>query len=191
MPRTTLYQEHTAMREASRRSLGADIRTLLVRFAEQGHCDQTIQGRFTSDLNGSCRKWSIRAAMDQPPGEALRELQDLNEARLVVLAEEHKRNGHLVQFTAMIEGKTKAGADWVVAVHLERDTDDKDADRKGAGACSHAVFHCHVGPNLDARPKVRVPMPAVGAAAALDWLLAQLALDWEPAPWPSVVAKST
>lgn len=63
-----------------------------------------------------------------------------------------------------------------------------ERDRKGGGACGHAAFHCHVGPTLDHEPKVRVPLPAIGPAAALDWLLSIVIPAWEPAPWAGVVA---
>ena len=53
----------------------------------------------------------------------------------------------------------------------------------GAGGCGHATFHCHVGPDLDAKPKVRVPFPAVGPEHALDWLLATVVPGIEPMPW--------
>ncbi len=53
----------------------------------------------------------------------------------------------------------------------------------GAGACSHAALHCHVGADLDAKPQVRVPLPAVSVVDALDWLIATVVPGWEPAPW--------
>jgi hypothetical protein len=92
------------------------------------------------------------------------------------------------QFTAMIEGTTPAGLPWAAAVHLEDDREAAEQDRKGGGACGHAAFHCHVGPTLDHEPKVRVPLPAVGPADALDWLLSIVVPAWEPAPWASVLA---
>ncbi|MCL2824561.1 MAG: hypothetical protein FWD57_11265, partial [Polyangiaceae bacterium] len=63
-------------------------------------------------------------------------------------------------------------------------------DRQGSGACGHAAFHCHIGPDLDAKPKLRIPLPAIGPADALDWVLSQLCGDgFEPAPWPQVKAE--
>ena len=65
-----------------------------------------------------------------------------------------------------------------IAMHLEDDSEDD--------ACSHAALHAHVGPTLDATPKVRVPLPQVGPLAAFDWLLSMGVPGWEPAPWEAV-----
>ncbi|HEX4422555.1 MAG TPA: hypothetical protein VH165_31790 [Kofleriaceae bacterium] len=59
-------------------------------------------------------------------------------------------------------------------------------ERKGGGACGHAAFHCHVGLTLEHEPKVRVPLPAVAPADALDWLLSTVVPNWEPAPWTRI-----
>jgi hypothetical protein len=105
-----------------------------------------------------------------------------------VLALISRKADHVHQFTAMIEGTTRIGLPWAAAVHLEDDRAPAGQDRKGDGACGHAAFHCHVGPTLDHEPKVRVPLPAVGPAGALDWLLSIVVPAWEPAPWANVVA---
>lgn len=62
------------------------------------------------------------------------------------------------------------------------------SDRHALGAGGHAVLHCHVGPDLNARPKIRVPLPPISAAEALDWVLSQIITtdDFEPAPWTEV-----
>jgi hypothetical protein len=114
-------------------------------------------------------------------------LPHLEDAHLTVLASVSRRNEHLHQFTATIEGMTATRSPWVAAVHLEADHEPPDHDRKGSGACGHAAFHCHVGPTMNHEPKVRVPLPAVGPAGALDWLLSTVVPAWEPVPWGEVV----
>ncbi len=85
------------------------------------------------------------------------------------------------KFTVMLEGLTNAKLPWVVAVHL--DDTAGEGDKRGSGACGHAAFHCHVGPTLGRTPKVRVPFPAVGALAAVDWVFTLVVPEWEPAEW--------
>jgi hypothetical protein len=87
----------------------------------------------------------------------------------------------------MVEGRTLQDAPWCVALHLQNDS-GPSGDRAGSGACGHAAFHCHVGPTLDDEPKMRVLPPPLLPAEALDWVLSQVVPDYEPAPWPSVVA---
>jgi hypothetical protein len=97
-------------------------------------------------------------------------------------------NNRLHEFVASISGTTLTHGDWVAAVHLHSDRDTPadptwNADWAGDGACTHAVYHCHVGPTMKATPKVRVPLPAVSPADALLWLVATVYPDLEPAPW--------
>lgn len=176
-----LYAAHGDMRSVEHELIG-DLRQRLVQLAERRHVDRTIQGRFTQV-----------GAMDYlitPNGRAepLANLPTLTDAELVLMAKVDRRRAHLHQFTAMIQGTTlDHQLPWAAAVHLQSDLDPNKGDRHGTGACGHAAFHCHVGPALDHEPKVRVPLPAVGPAAALDWLLTMIIPDWEPAPWASVV----
>jgi hypothetical protein len=90
------------------------------------------------------------------------------------------------QFDVRATGERENGTPWVVAVHLSNDGAQKG--QHGFGACGHAVLHCHVGPDMDAVPKVRVPLPALGPAEALDWVLSQLIPTprFEPAPWAEI-----
>jgi hypothetical protein len=185
-----LYQEHRDMRSASA-DLATSLRRQLVALADRGHCARTIQGRFTRRDRGGLRELYIQPLdhldhADQR--EPLVELPSLDDARLTVLALVSRKVDHVHQFTAMIEGLAPDGRKWAAAVHLEDDRAADEQDRRGGGACSHAAFHCHVGPTLDDVPKVRVPLPAVGPAGALDWLLSIVVPGWEPARWPEVVA---
>ncbi|HWO22448.1 MAG TPA: hypothetical protein VNO30_27005 [Kofleriaceae bacterium] len=184
-----LYQQHRDGRSGST-DLGTALRRRLLALAERGHCHRTIQGRFTRHDGGPRRELYIQPLDPNDPvkGEPLVDLPLLVNARLTVLALLSKKKDHVHQFTAMIEGTTRVGARWAAAVHLEEDYATPHQDRKGSGACGHAAFHCHVGPTLDDEPKVRLPLPAVGPADALDWLLSIVVPTWEPAPWPAVVA---
>lgn len=183
----TLYEQHRGMRPVSA-VLVTEIRRRLLALAERKHCAETIQGRFTRRERGGLRELFIQPADSRDDGEPLVGLPSLQDARLTVLALLSRRQDHVHQFTAMIEGTTPVGLPWAAAVHLEDDQGSGDQDRKGLGACGHAAFHCHVGPTLDHEPKVRVPLPAVGPAGALDWLFSIVVPGWEPAPWPEVLA---
>jgi hypothetical protein len=76
-------------------------------------------------------------------------------------------------------------------VHLHDDrvsAKNPGGDRAGHGACGHAALHAHVGPTMNDEPKVRVPLPGLGAGQALEWVLSQVVptLDFEAAPWASI-----
>lgn len=180
-----LYEQHCGMRSASA-DLVTSIRQRLLALAERGHCARTIQGRFTRRDRGGLREWFIQQVDPHDAREPLVGLSSLHDARLTVLALLSRRADHVHQFTATLEGTTLAGLSWAAAIHLEDDREPDTQDRKGGGACSHAAFHCHVGPTLDHEPKVRVPFPAVGPAGALDWLLSMVIPAWDPAPWPNI-----
>lgn len=183
-----LYAQHRVLRDIPG-DFASSLRRPMLMLAERGHCQQTIQGRFTRRARGKLREWYIQPAEgEREQGEPLVDLPSLRKARLTVLALESRSARHLHQFTAAIEGTTLHDRPWVVAVHLDEDYASPDEDRKGAGACSHAAFHCHVGRTLDEEPKVRVPLPAISPAAALDWLLTLVVPDWEPAPWAQMPA---
>lgn len=159
----------------------------MLALAERRYCSRTIQGRFTRRDRGGLRELYIQPESASDVGEPLNGLPSLVHARLTVLALLSRRVDHIHQFTAMIEGTTMAGLPWTAAVHFEDDHATGDRDRRGGGACGHAAFHCHVGPTLDHEPAVRVPLPAVGPADALDWLFSTVIPAWEPAPWAAVL----
>jgi hypothetical protein len=181
-----LYENHRGMRSVS--DLATSLRQRLLALAGRGHCAATIQGRFTRRDRGGLRELFIQPLDPRDKREPLVELPALRDARLTVLALISRRADHVHQFTAMIEGETQTGLPWAAAVHFEDDRGSAEEDRKGSGACGHAAFHCHVGPTLDHEPKVRVPLPAIGPADALDWLLSIVVPGWEPAPWADVIA---
>lgn len=178
-----LYEAHGGMRTVERDLIDA-LRQRLIRLADGRHCDRTVRGRFTHKTGQS----GLTEFLLTPTGvESLAGLATLTDARLTLMAKVDQRRTHLHQFTAMVEGTTiDDGLPWAAAVHLESDLEAAERDRKGSGACGHAAFHCHIGPTLDHEPKVRVPLPALGPVAALDWLLAMVIPEWEPAPWASL-----
>lgn len=184
-----LYKSHRRIRVAEQ-SWTSQVRKKLIALAEAGHCDKSIRGRFSNQDSGDLVEWSIRRE-GKHAAEPLTGLADLETAELSVLGLASKR-GHLHSFTVSVEGKRSDGSRWALAVHLpdDRQTPEKpDGDRQGLGACSHATLHCHVGPDLDTGPKVRVPLPALSPGEVLDWVLSQLVPTptFEPAPWPSVL----
>jgi hypothetical protein len=169
-----------------------DIRQRFRLLAERGHCDPGLLSRFTydkNDRNAHVRLWRIAGTGND--GEPLWDLPNLEDARLNVQLLTGTRKHELHALTIMLTGKTPSGARWCVALHLPDDRESTECpggDRQGSGACGHAAFHCHVGPTLDDEPKVRVPLPPLLPAEALDWVLAQVVPDYEPAPWPFVEA---
>lgn len=191
-PWVDLYRAQTAVRSISKSTYG-ELRKRLIALSAKGYCAASVQGRFTYQSRENLFEFSIRDGCGQAAPISLQQLADLSSAELSVMGLLDPRRNHLHQFTVMVEGKRADGSAWALAVHFEDDriTDNnKDADRKGTGAGSHAAFHCHVGPGLDVAPKVRVPLPALGPVEALEWVLSQLVpkATFEPAPWPEVQA---
>ncbi|HYO66091.1 MAG TPA: hypothetical protein VEU33_08415 [Archangium sp.] len=190
-----LHDAHRALRATGGSSLN-DIRRVLRRLIERGHAESSLFNRFTYSKNPDTglREWRIAA----PPGkdkkdwsEPLKKLApNLAEASLTVLALTDSSNERLGQLTIMLEGRSVTRKPFsrsvtrkpfIVAAHL----DDRPM---GSGACGHALFHCHVGPSFKATPEVRVPLPALKPAAALEWALSVVLPDWEPVPWHKVIA---
>jgi hypothetical protein len=166
------------------------IRLRLKALADRGLCDGTLPSRFTYEKNersAHVRAWRITGNGES--GEPLKGLPHLKDARLTVLLLTGTRQHELHELTIMLSGQTPQGSPWCVALHLPDDRKSPahpGGDRQGSGACGHAAFHCHVGPTLDAEPKVRVPLPPLHPADALDWVLSQVVPDYEPAPWSDV-----
>lgn len=187
-PWVQLYRQQQATRGPDP-SWSATVRRRLVQLAERGHCDPSIQGRFTSHRLRSLNEWAIQPRdreEDLPRGtERLVGLPELTDATLTLLALTDSRQKHVHKLDIQLTGTTPDGQALVVAVHLEDDRTDKvpAGDRRGSGACGHAALHVHVGPSLQALPKVRVPLPAVPPADLLDWVLSWAVPGWEPAPW--------
>jgi hypothetical protein len=186
-----LYGAHSKARSLGSPVWSTDLRKRLIALSEAGYVDGSVAGRFTYKQDGNLLEWSIRTDGSTAP-IALHNLADLPSAELSLMALADRQN-HLHQFTVMIEGKRSDNSPWALAVHFEDDrvtAKSPDGDRKGTGACGHAAFHCHVGPNLDLTPKVRVPLPALSPVEALDWAISQIvsSADFEPAPWPAVLA---
>ena len=186
-----LYRAQGAARSLSSGAWSSELRKRLVALSKEGHCDPSVEGRFTYKQDGNLLKWSIYDGGTSAP-LLLRSIADLASAELSLMALANRQN-HLHQFTVMVEGKRLDGSAWAIAVHFEDDRlpeKSSQADRKGDGACGHAAFHCHVGPGLGVAPKVRVPLPALGPVDALEWVLSQLVptAKFEPAPWADVMA---
>lgn len=189
-PWVDLYRAHRDARKLGSGKWDKEFRTRLIKLAEAGYCEQNIQGRFTYGQNpqkAGLVEWSIR-----PGPLALEGVPHLASAKLSLMALTD-RSGHLHMFTVMVEGEREDGSRWTLAVHLPDDQEtgkNPKGDRQGRGAGGHAALHCHVGPDLETAPEVRVPLPAISAAEALDWVLSQIIAtdDFEPAPWAEVQA---
>ncbi len=184
---TDLYRAQGAARKAGQGTWDRQIRQRLTKLAQAGFCDLSVQSRFSYRLNPKApdlSNWSI-----SPAAETLHRIPDLAEARLEVQALTDRKGQHLHMFTVAVEGKRTDGSPWTLAVHLHEDL-GRDGDRAGRGACGHAALHCHVGPDLDTAPAIRIPMPAIDAVDAFDWVLSQIipTEEVEPAPWTAVHA---
>lgn len=187
-PWIELYRAHTDCRTLATGKWDSAFRRKLLKLAQAGYCDTNVQGRFTYGQNrqrSGLLEWSI-----QPEPLALSGVPHLTTASLSLMALTD-RSGHLHMFTVMVEGERKDGSKWTLAVHLpdDRETEkNPKGDRQGRGAGGHAALHCHVGPDLETAPEVRVPLPALSAAEALDWVLSQIITtdEFEPAPWAEV-----
>ncbi|MGE0325838.1 MAG: hypothetical protein AB7S68_26155 [Polyangiaceae bacterium] len=187
-PWVELYAAHRDARRLESGKWDREFRSRLIKLANAGFCERSVQGRFSYGKNARKRgllEWSI-----SEPAE-LTGVPHLTVATLSLMALTDRDGGHLHMFTVTIEGERLDGTRWTLAVHLpdDRETDkNPDGDRQGRGACGHAALHCHVGPDLKTGPEVRVPMPNVNAADAFDWVLSQIVptAEFEPAGWADV-----
>ncbi len=176
-----LYKQHTASRRCAR-TWERDVRSVLKLLAKD-HCDWGVLSRFgkARRAENGREEWLIHGG----PEPML--LEGMKSATIQVLAALSR--DHLHEFTITASGVRDDESEWVVAVHLHSDVaDEENADRVSDGACSHAALHCHVGRDWDSLPNVRVPLPAMGPADALTWVLSQLVPGklFEPAPWASI-----
>lgn len=193
-PWSELYAAHRGVR-ALQPSWSQELRGKLGRLEEAEHCAAGIRSRFTNqkdDKHAHLRRYSFRRD-GSDVAESLAELEHLASAKLSLLALVDTKREHLHMFTAMAEATRHDGSSFAVAVHLPDDRESEvnvDGDRQGLGACGHAALHCHVGPDLETGPVVRVPLPAIGPVEALEWVLSQLVQSpaFEPAPWTQVQA---
>jgi hypothetical protein len=189
-PWLDLYLAHRDARMLASGKWDKEFRTRLIKLADAGYCEKNIKGRFTyvkHPQDARLVQWSI-----QPGPLALNGVTHLRSTKLSLIALTDRR-GHLHMFTVMVEGERQDGSKWTLTVHLPDDQETKknpNGDRQGRGAGGHAALHCHVGPDLETAPKVRVPLPAISAAEALDWILSQIitTVEFEPAPWDKVQA---
>ncbi len=181
----SLYREHQAGRRPDL-NWTRDVRLMLGKLAAAGHCERSVCQRFTNKRSGGIEEWAIRRRETPGAGEPLLNIDGLRTTTLSVLATA-ARDGALHQLDIRAEGERHDGTRWVIAVHLSDDR-GRDRDRHAHGAGGHAALHCHVGPDLNASPKIRVPLPALGPVEALEWVLSQLVpiAQFEPAPWSEV-----
>lgn len=182
-----LYDAHQHSREVpSGTDVATRLRERLKFLVGRGHCDQRFQGKLDYKKNptrGKAEIW-VKAAADHPLGEPIpiRNLPALEEGRLWIGVMLDQRRSRVEKFTVRLDGRARtSGLAWLVSVEL-------DERRMGAGACSHAPIHCHVGPDHTAEPQVRVPCPPMRPWDALDWVLTVVLPDWEPLPWVASTA---
>jgi hypothetical protein len=184
-----LYREQTLSSRVARcrgETLDVSLRNRLNQLKSQGFLEPSGPRRFTDmrRKTDNLVDWYI-AKGELGPALRLARLPALCEASLTIQATTDGRSQHLHHFTVMLKGARHDGTTLAIAIHLDNDRVEGH-DRMGDGACGHAAFHCHVGPDLDTLPKVRVPLPAISAVDAFDWLLSVVIPGWEPAPWTAL-----
>ncbi|WAS97934.1 hypothetical protein [Nannocystis punicea] len=195
-PWLDLYRQHGALRAMNDREAANEVRRVLRKLSEKPYAvlrgdapARLVEGRVP-------RSDTVQYTLGRErEGEAL-ELEDLpfplqeavalRSARLAVLLRFNRRAERLQEMNIMLSGVRRDASPWAVAVHLPPDGQDRD----GLGACGHAALHCHIGPTLDAKPKVRVPFPPLRPAQVVEWAVSQVVptAEFEPAPWPRVEA---
>lgn len=193
---TELYGQHQALRPAAGNRAVTELRGVLRKLSEQpgSVIDANAHQRLQPRINRETGLSSIELFEDlhpyAHPGFDRSEIH-LVEARLTIQLLRHYARDHLHQLTIMVEGVRREGGPWVIAVHLPDDRASErnpGGDRQGHGACGHAALHAHVGPTMNDEPKVRVPLPGLGAGQLLEWVLSQVVPtpDFEAAPWMTV-----
>ncbi|MBA2322408.1 MAG: hypothetical protein H0V89_14785 [Deltaproteobacteria bacterium] len=170
----TVWQEIANKQDASRKVSAKSLATALrKRLTDLGtHVDPTIQGRLTIRQERARTIIEIQGGNSEP----LSDLEHVRSATLAVHAAIEEDT--LREFTLRLDWVRPDETAGVIAIHL-------DPEPRGTGACGHPLLHCHVGPDLDTPPKVRVPFPPVSMPDALDWLLSQILPGREPEPWTS------
>lgn len=176
-PWLVLYHAHGELRREGVTTLETDIRTRLVRLAKSHGDPHLVRWKYKK------LELTVVYELKKMP---LQNLEKLTDAKLTLLAHVDLRRQHVNHFALTLEGRGHMGQPWTVAIHLEDNEGKATGDHKGKGAASHAALHCHVGPDLDHEPKVRVPLPPLSMAHCLDWLLCMVIPEWEPAPWASI-----
>lgn len=177
-----LSDEITRGREAVRRSdvgsYATQIRARLMKLAQLGRCDGTVQAwlhddralgevSFTKNANGHDGRHPaliVRDASGSPAGV------------LSVQVIYDRRSAYLVKYTIALRLPAEGPSDWFARVDLD--------EPKGVGLCSHSLLHCHIGvnPESPASPNARVPLPWLAPWEALEWVLATWDPSLEPTP---------
>lgn len=202
-PWVELYRQHGALRSMKDEEAANEVRVVLRRLSEKPHpiLRHGAPSRFNKATIPHSASVTYTLGRDRA-GEplTLRALPEivraevaLKHATLTVLLRFDRREHHLQELAVMLSGARHDDSPWALAVHLPHDARTPAhprGDRDGLGACGHAALHCHIGPTLDMKPKVRVPFPALRPAQILEWAVAQVvpAPTFEPAPWSGVDA---
>ena len=119
---------------------------------------------------------TISTRREQVPALALSNLPRLTDAKLAFRVTLGNRGKSIEQYTLTAIGTEKAsGHPWYARVDL-------DPEQRGAGPCSHAMLHAHLGMpgDEDEEQAARVPLPWLDPDEALAWLLATLDPRLEP-----------
>ena len=179
-----LYESHEAIRELGNDQPDVLLRARIKELVRLKHCDLRFLGKLTyktETAHGREEIW-VKGAQSGSMGEPipLDGLPALQNARLSLAATLDLRRRYLRAFTVRLEGEALGDRPLLISVEM-------DEKPMGNGASGHPLIHCHVGPDHAAAPEIRVPMPPVKPWDALDWVLAQVVPDWEPAPWASVL----
>jgi hypothetical protein len=171
-----LHQAHEAARALpGPKSLGNEVRRKLHLLAQKGLCSASAPSWVTERTWGDRRFFELRGSQSIELGS----VEPLIEAKLSLSALTSRRGERIEKFTIKLEAISRPARPFVVSVELTEKAD-------GQGACGHALLHCHIGPDHEVKPQIRVPLPALKPWDALDWVLSQIIPEWEPAPWQTI-----
>ena len=179
-----LYANHRKLRTETDGRFETEIRKQLTKLVDAGHCAFARFSYRTNKKHKGLEAWEIKSTKDCD-GLRLLNVDGFASIRFQVQVLFERRSNHLRALMAMAECVRTDGSPCVIAVHMP---DDGPGDQQGLGACGHAAFHCHIGPSLDVKPQVRVPLPALSPSEVAQWVISQVVQDqaFEPAPWDSV-----
>ena len=176
-------------REHSVQTLKTSVLQRLHRLSHGKHCSPNAVGWLQHRQVGAVTRITLKQGDGHDAWQhhavklcGLAHLED--EALLTFSIDVHERGPVLVSYSMSIIGRCRPPLGSQTATtrpyYARVDLDDT---AKGSGLCGHALLHCHVGddPGHNRAFAPRVPLPWLLPGDALDWLLASVHPELEPA----------
>lgn len=169
-----------------------ELNRVLQRLAARGHCQASVTAWLRLQKADQTRRSQLSFSpnaderMGPHPAVRLTGLSHLHDgAKLSVQVQLHERRDELVAYSIGVRGRTRdTDRPWYCRVDLHPDGEAELRGDSQGGFCNHPLLHCHVGADPDRRehPEVRVPVDWLLPHEVLEWLLATVEPDLEPAP---------